>query len=174
MKEVLIIPIGRIDPDILEAISSGLSDSFHCRTRIGGEIPIPENLYSYRRKQYHSSGILKEMEIFKKAAIDAVLGVTEVDLYIPELNFVFGEADLYSSVAVISLARLRQDFYGLRPDMDLFKERAIKEAIHEIGHTCGLGHCRNPKCIMHFSNCIEDTDIKGPGFCNLCRIKVGL
>jgi archaemetzincin len=99
--------------------------------------------------------------------------VPDIDLYVPELNFVFGEADVSSGITVISLTRLRPEFYGLRPDRNLLHERAIKEAIHEIGHTYGLGHCRNIKYIMHFSNSLKYTDIKGPGFCNICRSKLG-
>jgi len=74
--------------------------------------------------------------------------------------------------AVISLARLRPEFYGSPPDAPLLLKRAVKEAIHELGHTHGLGHCRDPRCIMCFSNTLHDTDVKGPGFCAACGRKV--
>ena len=85
-----------------------------------------------------------------------------------------GEADVLARIAVIGLPQLRQEYYGLEPDRDLFLLRAAKEAIHETGHTCGLGHCPDPRCIMHFSNSLRDTDAKEPRFCTACRNKCGL
>ena len=61
---------------------------------------------------------------------------------------------------------------AMAPDDALFLQRAVKEAVHELGHTCGLGHCRNPRCVMFFSNTLHDTDVKGPGFCTACRDKL--
>jgi archaemetzincin len=98
-----------------------------------------------------------------------LLGIIDEDIFIPELNFVFGVADMIGDAAIISLSRLRQEFYGLSPDRDLFLTRAAKEAIHEIGHTCGLVHCTDPLCIMYFSNSLVDTDKKGPDFCPYCK-----
>jgi archaemetzincin len=104
----------------------------------------------------------KEYTIFEK-----VLGIVDHDLYVPELNFVFGEAS--PSAAVISLTRLRQEFYNLPQDQSLFHKRTLTEAVHELGHTYGLGHCGNPKCVMFFSNSLIDTDRKGSKFCSKCK-----
>jgi archaemetzincin len=97
--------------------------------------------------------------------------VVDVDLFVPGLNFVFGLAP--GSTAVISLVRLRHEYYGERKNEYLFRDRALKEAIHELGHTFGLHHCPDIRCIMHFSNCLEDTDIKCPDFCKVCSNKIG-
>ena len=78
-----------------------------------------------------------------------------------------------SRAAVISLARLYPEFYGQPRDPGRFKERAINEAVHELGHLLGLGHCPDPACVMAFSNSLADTDRKGPGFCQPCREKLG-
>ncbi|GAB4425275.1 MAG: archaemetzincin family Zn-dependent metalloprotease [Thermodesulfovibrionales bacterium] len=169
---ILLIPIGSVDLDVLRSIADALKGTFHCEAELGKEMPIPQGSYNNRRKQYHSTAILREMQFFKPESSDRMLGVADIDLYVPELNFVFGEADISAGVAVISLARLRQEFYGLRPDKGLFHIRAIKEAIHEIGHTYGLSHCPDQKCVMHFSNSLRDTDIKGPGFCGTCKKSV--
>lgn len=174
MKKILIVPIGSVDADILKNIVNALEKIFHSRVELGKEIPIPQDSYDSKRRQYHSTIILKKMQVVKPKSFDMMLCVTDVDLYVPQLNFVFGEADVSSRVTVVSLTRLRQEFYGLRPDKRVFHERAIKEAIHELGHTYGLDHCQNPKCIMYFSNSIRDTDRKGPGFCNNCKNKLGI
>jgi archaemetzincin len=171
---LLIIPIGAIDSDILKNIADALEKTFHCKVDLGKEIPIPQDLYNNKRGQYHSTKILRRLRQIKTKDFHRVLGIMDADLYVPELNFVFGEADILAGVAVIALARLRQEFYGLNPDKGLFHIRAVKEAIHEIGHTYGLGHCPDPKCIMYFSNSLKDTDRKGPDFCNICKHELNI
>jgi archaemetzincin len=109
----------------------------------------------------------------RKSDVDErVVGIADFDLYVPRLSFVFGEADSASRTAVISLFRLRQEYYGLAPDANLFLERATKEIVHELGHTFGLEHCTNGECVMHFSNSLADTDLKHVHFCNKCRPKI--
>jgi len=169
MKRILIIPIGSADPAILKTISASLEITFHCMIEIGSEMPIPLTSYDSRRHQYYSTTILETLRDITRRDRDRVLGVADADLFVPGLNFVFGEADASAGVAVISLTRLRQEFYGFRRNTRLFHDRAVKEGIHELGHTCGLGHCPDPHCIMHFSNSLWDTDEKGPEFCTRCK-----
>lgn len=174
MKGILIIPIGNTDQDVIRSISDALSGTFHLKVATGKGMNIPENSCDSRRRQYHATTILKEMLAEKRGEFDLMLGITDADLYVPELNFVFGEADVFSGATIISLARLKQEFYGLPADRRLFHQRAAKEAIHEISHACGLDHCPDRKCIMYFSNSIRDTDRKGPGFCNACKDTLGI
>lgn len=173
MRKILIVPLGGIDDDILRNISTPLEKIFHCRVDIGGGMPVPHGSYNSKRRQYYSTTLLKEMLSVKGKDIERVLGVADVDLYVPELNFVFGEADTSSGVAVISVTRLRQEFYGQPQNRVLLMERCVKEAIHELGHTYGLGHCPDSGCIMFFSNSLKDTDVKGPGFCSSCKMQLG-
>ena len=98
---------------------------------------------------------------------EKILGIVDHDLFVPELNFVFGQADL--KAAVISLPRLRQTFYRSPEDPNLFPQRVFTEAVHELGHTYGLEHCGNSQCVMFFSNSIVVTDRKGPEFCKKCK-----
>ena len=103
----------------------------------------------------------------RNSEADKLLGVATVDLYVPSLNFVFGEAECPGEVSVISMFRLDPKFYDQRDDKLLF-HRTVKEAVHELGHTFGLIHCGHPNCVMFFSNSIYDTDLKNEGFCCRC------
>ena len=92
------------------------------------------------------------------------------DSYSDELNFGFGEVYVDGYISAIYLPRLRQqEFYGLKPDESVFYQRLVKEAVHELGHSFGLGHCKNIKCVMHFSNALSDINIKTIQHCDLCK-----
>ena len=139
--------------------------------RIAGRIALPRDSWNRDRGQHLTSLLLTELSPLPRSG-DRALGVVDVDIFAPGLNFVFGQADISGKRALISLKRLRQEFYGLYRDEDLFLQRALKEAVHELGHTYGLGHCPDPSCVMHFSNSLPDTDLKGRNFCSFCQEKV--
>ncbi|WKZ15086.1 MAG: archaemetzincin family Zn-dependent metalloprotease [Candidatus Jettenia caeni] len=166
-----IIPFGLIQKKVLNFLQFRLANIVGSQVRIFNAQPIPQYAFDPKRNQYHSTRILESLKQIK-ARGELILGIVDVDLYAPELNFVFGEANILDSVCIISIMRLRQEYYGLPKNNKLFLERILKEAIHEIGHTYGLAHCDNPKCIMHFSNSLKDTDTKGPGFCFRCNMKI--
>ena len=102
------------------------------------------------------------------AETDKIVGVTDVDICVPVLRFVFGQAQLSGKAALLSIARLCQQFYGLPEDRRLLVIRAKKEAVHELGHTYGLVHCESPQCVMHYSNSIREVDIRPIEFCDDC------
>jgi len=166
----LLVPIGEVEEATLETLGQSLAQVFGSRIEIGDRVLLPQSR-DPRRGQYLASTLLALIP--SPASGNRALGVVDVDLYAPGLNFVFGQADIAGKRAVISLRRLRQEFYGLPRDATLFMERSLKEAVHELGHTYGLRHCPNPGCVMHFSNSLGDTDIKGSDFCTVCQEKVG-
>jgi archaemetzincin len=102
-----------------------------------------------------------------------LLALCNFDAYSNGLNFVFGQAHMNGKVAAIYLPRLRQEFYGAEKNEQLFLQRVVKEAVHELGHAFGLGHCPIHRCVMHFSNSILDTDAKAKDFCQKCRFEIG-
>ena len=100
------------------------------------------------------------------------MAVVNLDLYTPGLNFVFGQALTGGKAALIALPRLRPEFNGLTRNKELYRHRAVEEAVHELGHTFDLSHCPNIRCVMHFSNSLADTDGKGKDFCEGCLDKL--
>mgnify|MGYP001080392817 CR=1 FL=1 len=165
-------PLGDINSDIMEELKETVRCVFGCPVEIKLGFSDLEYAYDATRRQYLAPTLLSHINALERDEDERTVGITEVDLYAPGLNFVFGEADIISRTAIISLCRLRQEYYGLPPDKNLFLERATKEIVHELGHTFGLGHCPNMSCIMHFSNSLADTDYKEASFCNKCRPKI--
>lgn len=165
-------PIGNIHKDTLKALKTRLKQTFGCPIEIAPPTDDLEHTYDLKRGQYLSPELLSGLEKLGGAKDEKVLGVVDADLYTPGLNFVFGQANVTTGTAIISLCRLREEYYGLPQDEDKFLERAAKEAVHELGHTFGLEHCTDPKCVMHFSNSLQDTDLKQAAFCSQCRPKL--
>ncbi len=164
-QKIYIQPIGLEDTGLLHAISEGVQKVFGFPTAYLSPLPIPDYAYDAQRGQYWSTAILRNLASNVPWDALRVLGVTDLDLFVPQLNFVFGEAAIDGRVGLISLHRLRPEYYGMAPNPVLYTERAVKEAIHELGHTFGLRHSDNPRCVMHFSNTIWDTDRKSTEFC---------
>jgi archaemetzincin len=168
--KITLKPLGNIADEIMEKLKDRVGGIFHCPVEIKAGFSDLAQAYNTERRQYFSSKLLASLK--KSEGDERVVGVADVDLYVPRLNFVFGEADIVSGTAIVSLCRLRPEYYGLAPDEALFLERATKEIVHEVGHTFGLGHCPNNKCVMHFSNSLADTDLKEAHFCSRCRPKI--
>jgi len=164
---IKLVPIGEVEKSALETLRRPLTEAFGQRTRVEDGITLTQASWDQRRNQHLSSTLLAELP--PSGLGDRVLAVVDVDIFAHGLNFVFGEADIAGRKALISLKRLRQEFYGLPKNEDLFRERAVKEAVHELGHTYGLKHCPNPTCVMRFSNSLHDTDFKGWNFCPACE-----
>jgi archaemetzincin len=169
MEKIYLIPIGHIDEKLLGQIANDLQEMFSYTCVVGSRLDIPPVAFNVERSQFLASAILEQMKSYLPQDGVRMLGVTDVDLYVPDLNFVFGLADVPGPTALISVCRLWQEFYGLERDERLFRSRMMKEAIHELGHSFGLAHCQNPQCVMSFSNSLIDTDRKGEAFCADCR-----
>jgi archaemetzincin len=135
------------------------------------EAPEPEPVFAWddRRRQYSSFEILRAVaRLAGRPGVARVLGVTECDLFIPALTFVFGQAQLDGGAALVSFARLRQRFYGLPEDRKVFADRLRKEVTHELGHTLGLIHCAESFCAMKLSTNILQVDMKEDRLCDRC------
>jgi archaemetzincin len=171
-----ILCIGKVDSHVISRIQENLNMIFpnSTCTPIAKTLPLPKEAFNEERRQYSSNNILSKIRNYAKneKSLDRILGVVDIDIFVPNLNFVFGEAECPGKASLISLWRLRPEFYGQSPNSELFTERSTKEAVHELGHTLGLRHCSNPFCVMYFSNSIFETDRKQSLFCSKCHLKV--
>jgi len=171
MRNIHLLAVGDVDRLLLEDLSEALSDTFGLSSQILPARLGPEFALHPTRMQYHSTEILGRLPSFVQPDTWRLLGVTELDLYIPILTFVFGEAQVGNSCAVVSTHRLRQEFYGLPSDGGVLRERLLKEAVHELGHTLRLPHCEDYRCAMAPSHAVEWIDLKGSAFCPDCRAR---
>ncbi|TNF37380.1 MAG: peptidase M54 [Deltaproteobacteria bacterium] len=170
MRRVYTAPDERVEAVVLDAVEGAIGACFGFPVRRLARALPPAVAWDERRNQYESSGFLRDLAA--RIPLDAVrvLGVTERDLFLPGLSFVFGQAILGGRVALISIARLQQAFYGFPPDLPLLLERVRTEAVHELGHTFGLVHCRDPLCMMSLSTDVTRVDAKRPQPCRTCAI----
>ena len=166
---ITIISGGHFEKDVLRVISEDITREFH--------YPVIQQVYSFdlscyyhpSRRQYDANGILKEvLEISPPDSIKSI-GLFRVDLFIPILTYIFGQAFLNGNTGIASLFRLKNELYGLEQNYPLLIDRFRKVIIHELGHTFGLIHCPYPNCVMRSSTYVEDLDQKKNCFCKNCQ-----
>ncbi|HVO80989.1 MAG TPA: archaemetzincin family Zn-dependent metalloprotease [Terriglobales bacterium] len=172
MKHLQLLPIGKLDGGLLQDLAPALADTFRVPCEVLARSLDPEFAFHGERQQYHSSELLQRMQGVLTPQSWRVLGVASVDLYIPILTFVFGEAQVGGPCAVVSLHRLRQEFYGLPEDEYILGDRLLKEAVHEIGHTLDLTHCDDYRCAMAPSHAVEWIDLKDGALCASCQSQI--
>lgn len=159
---------GKSTVAILKDVAQEIGDTFQRPIELWPGFQIQDRSLDPRRGQHNSTVVLHLLQSTPLETGDRVLGVTTADLFIPIFTFVFGEAQLNGSVAVVSGIRLQNEFYGLAPNPVLYHSRLVKECIHELGHTFGLRHCRSVGCVMQKSTYVENIDLKNADFCLAC------
>ena len=168
MPRLVAVEIGAFPSGLLEGLLPEAAAALELEVTMASFHLDPEIGYDGRRGQVLAVRLIEELRRLTPPE-DRVIGAAAVDLFNPVLTFVFGEAEMPGRVAVFSIYRLRQEFYGLPADQGLLAERAAKEMIHEVGHTFGLAHCADASCVMSASHSVEAVDLKGNRMCPKCR-----
>jgi archaemetzincin len=163
-----VVRLGAVGEAVSKIVAANLQEIFHLPVDILPARQSPEFAYSDRRKQYHAALILKNLAESRRPH-PRILALVSVDLFIPVLTHVFGEAQMGGRAAVVSLHRLRHTEQGSRVSLDTFYERAVKVALHELAHTFDLVHCSQAECLMRLSSGPSDLDALPLFFCEYCE-----
>ncbi|HEY9179896.1 MAG TPA: archaemetzincin family Zn-dependent metalloprotease [Candidatus Baltobacteraceae bacterium] len=168
-SQLRIVPINAIDPAFLQRLGLCLEERFLYNAGVERALAVPRSAVNSARQQMFVSTLTAK--VLRQYPDDGglLLAVTDFDLYKTSHRFIFGDADEQRRVAVVSLHRLRGEFYGEDPDENVLFQRTLKECVHELGHAVGLKHCYNARCAMYYSNSIFETDNKMPHFCEVCE-----
>lgn len=165
---IYISRLGTADEEMMTLAERFVGEMFGLQVERYTTFPEPDYAFDERRGQYNSPLILQNLSRVCPRDALKFLSITEADLFIPMVTFVYGQAQLSGRLAVVSLARLSQEFYGLKANKELKVRRSRKEVAHELGHTFGLVHCRDRSCIMSLSTEILQIDMKSEDFCPGC------
>jgi archaemetzincin len=172
VNRIRLLPLGSIPLQVLLDLADGVTAEYRLPCELLTPEPEPAFAFNVTRQQYSSTQILAAIASRSTPQGGRLLAVTALDLYIPILTFVFGEAQLHGHAAIVSYFRLRQEFYGLPADEKVLGQRLLKESIHELGHTLTLPHCDDYECVMAPSHAVEWIDLKTSRFCPECGANV--
>jgi len=168
-QNITLISFGYFEKDFLEKLAEDVTHEFHLPVKIrDGHLDLSE-FHDPARRQYNGNRLLKEVDSRFSSESFKTLGLFSVDLFIPILTYIFGQALLNGRTGIVSLYRFNSERYGMKKDDKILLERFKKEVIHELGHTFGLIHCFVPTCVMRSSTYVEDIGQKNHNLCKKCR-----
>ena len=168
-SKIVVVPLGEVDFFQINKLTSNLSALFSLPSDILQGMKIPKESHNITRNQYFSTVILQKLELLKASQREVILGLLEDDLYSAGTPFIVGDSDRLGSCAVVSYFRIRQEFYGLPEDERLVFKRVLKESSKHLGRILGLTLCRNPRCVMYYSDNMFDIDQKSEKLCDICQ-----
>jgi archaemetzincin len=174
VPDITLISFGYFEKQILEKVAKAVGSEYNCFLNLkDGHVDLSE-FFDPVRRQYNGNSLLKFVDALPVPGTGKTMGLFSVDIFIPILTYIFGQASLGGRSGIASLYRLNNESYGMKADHDLLLDRFKKEVIHELGHTFGLTHCDVPTCVMRSSTYVEDIDQKDQSLCRGCRKKAGM
>ena len=173
-QSIILISCDHFEEEVTESIIQDITREFHYPVVYEKKDFDISAFYYPGRRQYDANSILKVVSEMKFPGSFKKIALIKVDLFIPILTYIFGQAILNGDTGIVSPYRLRNELYGLEKNNTILNERLKKVVIHEIGHMFGLIHCQNPVCVMRSSTYVEDIDQKKQNLCSSCRTKIGL
>ncbi|HAB54093.1 MAG TPA: hypothetical protein DCE80_18255 [Ignavibacteriales bacterium] len=168
-QNITLVSCGNFEKDFLRKIVGDLTREFIFPVNIEESYLDLSEFYDPTRRQYDGNKLLKEIESKYSSTSFKTIGLFRVDIFIPILTYIYGQAILNGSTGIASIYRLKNELYGMKQDENLLLERFKKVVIHELGHTFGLIHCHIPTCVMRASTYVEILDQKSTNLCPLCR-----
>jgi archaemetzincin len=171
---IKLISYGQFESEFLSNIAESISNEFAIPVEIEEKYIELSSYYDPGRRQYDANKLLKLTDSYSTVKSIKRIGLFRVDLFIPILTYIFGQAFLNGHTGIASVYRLRNELYGIEPSEEKLRERFKKVIIHELGHTFGLKHCHTPSCVMLSSTYMEDIDQKDKSFCTKCRVELAL
>jgi archaemetzincin len=171
---ILLQPLGSPLPQAVEErLLGGIPLAFGLPAQVAGALAAPRWALNGTRNQYQGAALLRLLSAVEASHARRILGILDGDAFAEGMNFIFGQATIHGRNSFIALARLNPIYYNQEPGPERFAERALREAVHELGHTFGLRHCPND-CVMRFANSLHEVDVRAPTFCPSCRTALDL
>ena len=171
-SKIVLISYGYFENSFLKRIEEIIKNEFNCNVNSREEFIDLNEYYNPERRQYDANKLLHFIDNNYHFNDSKIIGLFNVDLFIPIFTYIFGQAFLNGKAGIVSVYRLSNIRYGIKPDNEIFIQRFSKEIIHELGHTFGMIHCFNNDCVMLSSNYVEEIDQKGYSFCKSCKEKL--
>ena len=166
---ITLLSCARFGDDFLEKISGAVQREYQCRVKVKEMYLDLSEYFDASRRQYNGDKLLRVIDQMDDSGSDKTIGLFNVDLFIPILTYIFGQAQLGGRTGIASIYRLSNERYGISEGDNFLLQRFTKEVIHELGHLFGLIHCRTPTCVMRSSTYVEDIDQKVVQLCSKCR-----
>lgn len=173
-KSILLVSHGQFEDSFIETIAEDVAREFIAEVKTEEYHADLNAFYAPTRRQYDANKLIRFLEEQSQTKALKTICLCKVDLFIPILTFIFGQAVYNGKTGIASVYRLKNEPYGMKSDEDLVLDRFRKVVIHELGHTFGLIHCQVPSCVMRSSTYVEDLDQKKVHLCNHCRNAINL
>lgn len=174
MSRVGLFAIGEVSQDIFERLVPCLEERFLFKFIVEVSLPLPPSAYNASKKQYFAQTLLKKIKISPTSKLQFAVGITQADLYGTDINFMFGVTNSCERISIVSLHRLRPEFYGHPSNSQLLFDRLLKEVTQHLVRCIGGKNCFIRSCVMHATKNVYEIDSKSSLFCYDCERKIKL